>query len=304
MGLVPRGESVDALWFGIGVHEALAQWYRPGLRRGTHPARYFTKWAGEEERYIRSNFSDRDREWFDAPKFDNALDLGTAMLEGYVDKYGKDPEWEVIDTEHPFKTRIFTSREDAPFAEFWSTWDGVYRDLRDGRLYLMEHKTATQIQTAYLPLDDQAGAYWAVAGPYLRAKGILKPDEEIEGITYNFLRKSMPDERPCNEEGQYLNKDGTVSKRQPPPYFVRHTELRVPAEQRTQLMRMADEVKWMNAVRSGEMPVIKNTTKDCTYCEFFLMCQMHEHGGNGWEELMRAEYDQLNPYERYHKDAG
>lgn len=297
MGLVPRNESPDALWFGIGVHEALAVWYKSGRQRGVQPATTFAKWCGEEERYISANYSDRDKEWFDKPKFENAKELGIAMLKGYVETYGKDSDWDVIAIEHPFKTRLVIDGE--PFVEFWSTWDGVYRYLGDGRIYLMEHKTATQIQLAYLGLDDQAGSYLAVAEAYLKAKDILKPSEHIEGITYNYLRKSMPDERPQNADGQFLNKDGTVSKKQPPKYFVRQTVERTAAESKIQLVRMSNEVQWMNAVRSGEMPVIKNTTKDCTYCEFFTMCQLHERGGNGWEAFMRADFDQLNPYERY-----
>lgn len=300
-GLVPRGDSADALWFGIGIHEALAIWYQLGLKRGRHPAAYFEEWCGEEERYIRANFADRDKEWIDGPKFENARELGINMLERYVEYYGKDQEWDVIAIEHPFRTRLKTNGE--PFVEFWSTWDGVYRDLRDGQVYLMEHKTATAIQLAYLALDDQAGAYWAVADPYLRAQGILGKNERIAGITFNFLRKSMGDDRPKDEQGQYLNKDGSVSKKQPPPYFVRETVPRTPAEGRTQLQRMANEVQWMNAIRDGSMPLIKNTGKDCTYCEFFLMCQLHERGGTGWQALRDADFDQLNPYERYEKSA-
>jgi PD-(D/E)XK nuclease superfamily len=301
MGLVPRGQMADPLWFGIGIHEALAKWYGKGKRRGPHPAKTFAKWVGQEERDIRANYADRDKEWFDSPKFEDARDLGIAMLEGYVDKYGKDQNWDVIAIERQF--RVLVTWDGVPIAEFWSTWDGVYRDLDDGLVKLMEHKTAAQIMLAYLDIDDQGGAYWAVAGPILRAEGVLKLNEQISEITYNFLRKSMQDERPTNDAGMYLNKDGSISKKQPPPYFIREPVERIPAEQKIQMQRLAEEVTVMNAMRDGTIPVTKSTQRDCPSCEFFLMCKTHEHGGNGWEAIMRADFNQANPYGRYEKSA-
>src|SRR6266568_1377465 len=77
MGLVSKYEEPDALWFGIGIHEALAQWYKPGLRRGVQPAAYFRQWCGDEMREIAANYNDRDSVWGeDAPKYEDALELG------------------------------------------------------------------------------------------------------------------------------------------------------------------------------------------------------------------------------------
>jgi PD-(D/E)XK nuclease superfamily len=297
-GLSPKGEMADALWFGIGIHEALANWYQKGRRRGVHPATTFTNWCSDEMREIRA----AREEWEDQAKYENAMDLGIAMLEGYIDKYGKDPSWSVIATEQPFKIKV--TWHGKPIALFMSTWDGVYRDMNDGRLYLMEHKTAGQISLAYLELDDQAGSYWAVASEWLRAKGILGPGDEIAGIMYNFLRKTPGDDRPQNEGGAYLNKDGSVSKKQPPPAFVRHLVERTSGEQKVQLERLAREVAVMNAVRDGTIPVTKNTTKDCTFCEFFAACTLHEHGSTrAFDEYVRHSFTRTNPFDRYLKSA-
>jgi Zierdtviridae exonuclease len=302
MGLTSRGETPDALWFGIGTHLALAAWYRKGKKRGTHPATTFARWVGDEIRYVRANYSERDKEWYDEPLWQEAAELGVAMLEGYVDKYGKDLTWDVIAIEHPFKVRVI--REGQPVAIFASTWDGVYRDEEDGGIYLMEHKTAGQISLPYLELDDQAGAYWAVATAVCRERGWLKPNETIAGITYNFLRKSMPDERPQNEHGEYLNKDGTVSKKQPPPKFVREQVERAPQELRSQMERLADQVTIMNGMRAGTIPIVKNTTRDCTWCQFFDMCKLHERGGDAWRQFARAEFTVRDPYADTRKSAG
>lgn len=299
MGLAPKGEHPDALWFGIGIHEALAQWYGKGFKRGEHPADYFEMWARGQERRIHRSKESWELE--DGPKFEDAKLLGQAMLEQYIDEYGRDQDWNVLAVEHPFRIKIVRNGE--PIAYFQSTYDGVYRDASDGLPYLMEHKTAGQIQLAYLELDDQGGTFWAVADDICRTSGLISPKEHIAGITYNFLRKQMPDERPQDDQGNYLNQNGTISKRQPAPYFVRHMVERSPKENFAQMSRLADEVAWMNAVRSGEMPIIKNTTKDCPFCPFFDMCKLHERGGDAWLELKDAMFVQRNPYERYQKKS-
>lgn len=297
MGLVPKDDDGGALWFGIGIHIALAEWYKKGKRRGPHPAETFSNWVGDEIQYIARS----REEWEDRTKWEEAGELGIEMLENYVDEYGKDSRWIVIASELPFMVTI--THEGKGIARFASTWDLLYRDEEDGRIYLGEHKTAGQISTPYLELDDQGGGYWALAGPYLRAKGILKPGEEIAGINYNFLRKAHKDDRPRNAHGAYLNKDGTVSKRQPPPLFVRHLVERTPSEQRSQLERFAAEVRWMNAVRDGTLPLIKNTTRDCTWCPFFDMCKLHEKGGDKYKQIMNALYVRQDPYADKRKSA-
>jgi len=225
------------------------------------------------------------------------------MLEAYVDKYGKDPDWEVIYIETPFRVRV--TRRGKPIGRFWSTFDGVYRDRRDGSVWLMEHKTASSIDLAYLELDDQGGSYFAVATDILRARGVLGPDEHIAGIMYNFLRKSLPDDRPVNELGESLNKDGSVSKKQPAIAFVRTPVERAPSEVRTQMARMADEIAVMNAMREGVIPVIKTPTKMCPrMCEFWDLCGLHERGSTRAVEAMkRSTFSTEDPFNRYRKSA-
>lgn len=298
MGYRPKGVQADALWFGIGVHEALAQWYQRGKRRGPHPADTFAAWAGDEIAFAKTYLTDT----YDAPVWEDATELGILMLEAYVDYWGRDEQWQIISVEQPFSITI--NRDGKPVVSFRSRWDGVFRDLSDGRIYLLETKTASQIALAYLEHDDQGGSYWAVASKVLRAKGVLKPGENIAGIQYNFLRKAKPDMRPRNDIGQCLNKDGSVSKKQPPALFVRPEPIeRTLGEQKTQLERIADEVQWMNAVRDGTLPVIKTPTKDCPRCPFDVPCQLHERGNPAWKSIMKAEFRQIDPYEDDTKSA-
>jgi len=300
MGYRPRGVRPDSLWFGIGIHEALAKWYLKGTRRGPHPADTFEDWYGDETLSLRTYLG----EDYDEPIWEDARELGIAMLEGYVDHYGTDPQWSIIAIEQPFAITI--RRKDQPIVVFESHWDGVFRNLLDGKIYLLEHKTASQVDTAYLELDDQGGSYWAVASHLLRANGTLREGEEIAGIQYNFLRKAKPDQREQNKEGHYLNKDGSVSKRQSPDMFVRPNPIeRTPPEQVTQLKRIADEVAVMNAVRDGTIPLTKTPTRDCPrMCPFWGPCTLHEHGSKSYKSVLKHNFIQADPYKNYRKSAG
>lgn len=345
-GYRPKGIQADALWFGIGIHEALAPWYQRGTRRGPHPADTWHSWVGDEVAFAKTYLDDT----YDSGVWEDAAELGEAMLEGYVDKYGKDSQWSIISIEQPFSVNI--SRHGKVVAVFKSRWDGVLRNLADGKIYLLENKTASQISTAYLELDDQGGSYWAVASAVLRAKGVLKPGEEIAGIIYNFLRKTKPDDRPQDAEGLYHNKPvkedfiealrsigaehveqsspksgpidiekatlkdleaatqivkldvlGEVSKKQPPPAFLREVIMRSAGEQKHQLERIADEVEVMNAVRSGLIPVTKTPTKDCPRCPFWTPCTLHERGSSAYKTVLRANFEQIDPYADNRKSA-
>lgn len=200
--------AANPLWFGSAVHVALAEYYQLGFKRGPHPAETFNNFIDGERTMLVTN-EDEEREYIDARA------LGTDMLEHYVEHYGADERWFIIATEH--QGRIVLPRPEMkifgrtrPRLERWLryhyTWDAVLRDMEDEQVYLGEHKTAASIRTTHLPMDNQAGSYWAVAGYELRKQGVLKKDEEIVGIRYNFLRKAIRDDRPKNADGYYTNK--------------------------------------------------------------------------------------------------
>jgi hypothetical protein len=289
-GLEPN--QVDTkLWFGGGIHLALAEWYKPGFQRGEHPAKTFARFVRDEERIVRDNNG-----LLDEPKWIDARDLGMAMLLNYVETYDTDPTWNVISTEQTFQVRS-KSTKGVPFI-ISGTFDGVYRDSDTGRVMLMEHKTAAGIpNTGYLELDDQAGTYFAVAEIVLKNKGLMRKDEQLDGIMYNFLRKQTPDDRPQNEEGFYLNKDGTVSKNQPGPRFLRIPIWRSKAQRQMTLEHIKDEVDLMDAYRSGKLRLTKTPTSTCSWdCSFFRMCQLHE-SQDDWEEYRDAMFHNRDPYE-------
>lgn len=249
---------------------------------------------------MRTSVSDNWRE----DKYIEAGELGTAMLAGYIELYGNDDHWSVIAPETPFQIDIPSRTGNTTLVTYAGTFDLVYRDLKDGKVKLSEHKTAKVISTSHLPLDDQAGSYWAVASQVLAHSGAMKEGEAIEAITYNFLRKSLPDERERNTEGKYLNKNGTVSKVQPAPLFLREEVYRSPRERASQIERIANEARWMNVIRSGKAPPLKTPTRDCSWdCAFYEMCMLHERGGDDWKQYRHSMFNVRDPYADHRKSA-
>jgi len=294
-GLRPKRDA-NPLWFGQGIHLALAEWYLNGDERGPHPVETWQKFVADEERYIPIDYEE------DEYKFVEAKELGVHMLEGYIEEYGTDENWDVIATEQTFSqlipkvgaTRKPTKR--TALANFVGTVDGVYRDKSSDEIWLMEHKTAKAIFVNHLPLDDQAGSYFMVATEALRKQKLIGPKEELQGIQYNFLRKGKADTRPTNEDGLVINKDGSVSKRQPSPLFRREPVWRSKGEREQMKTNVQSEVLLMNAFRNKELPLFKNPTRDCSWdCGFYRMCMLHE-AGEDWKEYAEAEFVVQDPY--------
>lgn len=296
--------SANPLRFGFLTHEALAHWYIPGTVRGRHPAETFLELYDEMLREADEAFDfgmkDEDEEWADART------LGEEMLTNYVDEYGNEPHIEIISSEFPFQIDVPDK-----FGRYLTTYagkmDAVARNLNTGDLFLFEHKTTKAISTGHLPLDEQAGSYWAFAPIVLRHLGILKPKEPLRYILYNFLRKGKKDLRPQNEYGQYLNKNGTISKRQPSKLFDRYPVYRDAADRANLVYRVRAEAWEINRARNGKVPIYKNPQMGCagamgeSKCPFYDMCCLHESGAE-WQEMIDLEYKRWDPYED-HQDS-
>lgn len=215
-GLTPRYEDKSALWFGTGIHLALEKYYIPGEKRGVDPVETWKKYCddtGADTTYINTEHNG------DGNFAVEAKELGSAMLRAYLEEYGNEAWMKVIATEFDFQVGVrydgFYRDDDGEVKSkpevgvYVGQMDLIYRDLRDGKIYVMDHKTCKQLgsaNTQYLPLDDQAGAYYAVAVTALRKAKLIGPKERISGIVYNYLVKAMPDDRPKNKKGQSCNK--------------------------------------------------------------------------------------------------
>lgn len=358
-GLVPKGIPSTPLWFGTGVHIALAEWYcGPGLTRGPEPAETWEEYSkGMEMAYVRTDDPDEET----VAKWVDARELGTVMLEGYRKLYGRDERWSIVRPERTFSLAIPWPENASRFwdaasvdpsavmAELVGTYDVVYLDTATNRYWLGEHKTAKAILTRHLAMDNQAGTYWATATAELRRDGLIPDDGLLAGIMYNFLRKAMPDERPRDEEGYATNKPikkhyiealrgidvtaiaggrtgsvalekatleelelaanyaslavlGDRSKVQPPPLFLRHEVHRTSAERRAQLLRAQQDIVQMELFRDGLLIPTKTATRECSWCPFYDMCELHERGGD-WESLRDVGFRVEDPYADHRKST-
>lgn len=301
-GLEPT-HTANALEFGSLIHQSLEARYKPGKERGPHPAETFTELYTETIKSGGYTFGqyDEEDEWVDA------LELGVDMLEHYVDHYGDESNLEIVSPEMPFEVDV-PDKNGNYLTTYAGTVDAVYIDHNTGDIGLFEHKTAKSISLGHLPLDEQAGSYWAFAPYVLRQMGILTKDQPLRHILYNTLRKAKRDVRPRNEQGHYLNKNGTVSKRQPSAYFDRTKVYRSATDRANLIYRVRAEAWEINKARAGKMPIYKNPRPGCaggqgeSKCAFYDLCVLHETGAPGVEDMIAMEYRKRDPYEAHRSE--
>ncbi len=300
-GLRLQGPENINLWFGAGIHLAMADWYIPGKVRGVDPRETFEKFVKDETRKMKISFKDEFGKW--EADYHDAGVLGEDMLTEYLDEYGHDEHWEFIAPEQKFSV-VLNHPTRGKVVRFVGTFDGcMINHEEDGQIELLETKTAKSISTVWLELDDQAGGYWAVATDTLRAQKLIGPKDTIVGIQYNFLRKAMRDDRPRNGAGEYLNKDRSVSKNQPKPLVERHFIERTRRERNRQLRAVMAERQAMERFETGEQDMYKTATWNCHWdCDFFQMCQLNETSPD-FEEFKRLVFKKRDPYADHRKSA-
>lgn len=303
---IKPNSAAAPLRFGDLVHRALAEWYIPGRKRGIHPARTFEGLLRAQQEELGEDF-----EWGYEDDKVSAMDLGLAMLRRYVNHYGPDEDIEVLVPEMPFQVPAIDLNGRPVYVKdrqgrrsrlvHVGTGDAVIRRVSTNQLGILEHKTAKAISTRHLNMDDQAGTYWLFIPMFLQQKGLLKPGQDLSFVEYNFLRKALDDTRDQNERGEYLNKNGTVSKNQPAPYFQRFKVWRGPRDREALLRRVNAVAQEMSMVRTGKLPVYKQPSsaypdQHCSSCAYREMCELHETGTD-WKAYARQTMTKWDPYE-------
>lgn len=310
-GLTPIREPTWAI-FGTAWHRGLEVYYPVGRKRGSvlDAIDMFLESLDDLGRKIGVDIEDlEEAERMKAEakgkdvKLVSARELGPVMFQEYHKFYGGDREWEVVHTEQTFQIDVpDPDFPDETIVVYCGTWDALMYRRTDRRLWLWDHKSAKTIPSpGYLDLNDQAGTYPWVAKEVLVHKGILTPKDRIYGIIFSYAKKSPPDMRPINAAGEALNKDGTVSARQPAKRFERYESPRSPQQIVTQARRVQAEAIHMEAVRNGELPVTKTPTHECERCVLFDMCQLHEQGDD-WEFYRDQMFKYRDPYRDHHEE--
>jgi hypothetical protein len=197
--LLSHPKPKGALTFGTLIHSALEGWYPPGVERGVNPVETFrTLYAENAEQFS---------QWDDEGNKISAEELGEQMLTGYLELYGDDDDIEIIAPEQTFAIDVLDPKGNFLFT-YVGKIDATARRRSTGRLLLLEHKTAKTIEEVQINsgYGEQGLSYLWAATIMLRHEGTIGPDEYFDGVLYNFLRKGLPSDRPCNDEGLFLNK--------------------------------------------------------------------------------------------------
>lgn len=192
-------------WFGTAIHEALRARYPVGVKRG--------KRAVMLEAFESALHNETRRIWTDAraeldeQEVVDARELGIAMLNGYVEEFGEDKRWEVIHTEQPFQIDVVDPETGEALVIYCGTWDVLMRDRDTGKFWLWDHKTRRSFKARwdYLYINDQAGSYLWVAPEVLEHMGVLEKGTAIEGIIFNYLKKTMPTTKTMDPQGLVRN---------------------------------------------------------------------------------------------------
>lgn len=293
---MPIAKSFGALDLGTWVHGALQTWYAPATAK-----RAIRRWGKPSDHFETIALSDIDR-----AKKGGAHDiviekamplvaLGIEMMKAYEQQYGNDSDVEVIGAEIPLEF-TFSDDDGKVIGVHRLKPDLIWRHRVTRGIRLMENKTAREIRTEHLTIDDQARPYGAMTEKALRNAGLIQPEDKFEGVMYNIIKKVLPDDRETNAKGQYLNKDGSISKRQPGPQFERKL-LRLSRRNKIlALRRLRSEVVQItlvaDMVRKREIDpflIPKTPHMSCPrFCEFFKMCETEEEGGDirGMRESM------------------
>ena len=311
--------TMPALRFGALVHKSLAAWYIPGVKRGKHPAEAFDEFYAEDMRKndeIFGSYSEDDERWV------NAHEMGVAMLENYISEYGGDDDWEVIATEYPFETLVYkpwtydpnhppeAQATAEPWFHYVGVLDGIWRRRSDKTLWVPDHKTTGGIgpkTTRYLRLDDQAGSYWSYGVRAIVEAELMRKNEKLNGMLYNFLRKALPDERASKIVGGkrvYLNNNGSVSQKQPSPYFLRAPIYRDEFDRAEAMRRAEVDFQRMESLRTGEFELSKNPGPfTCPGCPVLDACELHETG-NDYQGFIDQTMEPWDPYSEHEIYAG
>jgi hypothetical protein len=173
-----------SLDLGIGIHAGLEAFYSD---KSVAPAPVFEKWCRARRKEINPQWVD------DLNEMASLEALGMAMLEGYTEHYGDDPDLEVIATEHMLTKRIpIPDSEELSRYTITARLDGIVRDENTGKVFSLEHKTFSRLSTKHFDLDHQFTAQVWLGQDLVGSLGI---EDEVIGVIFNGLRKQTPGPR-------------------------------------------------------------------------------------------------------------
>jgi len=180
-----------ALVTGTGVHAALEEFYLTGnastVPYDEHIAKSLSPGAMEELEMT--------------TKAAERIELAGRVLQEYfthVQESGCDAAWKVIATEFVARVPI-----PLPDYELQGQVDMLVQDVRNGRYWIVDHKTSADLYTNEQQRNLQFAGYWWMADQ-------LFPELEIAGVIVNVLRMKMPTEPKLVPTGGAMSRDKSI----------------------------------------------------------------------------------------------
>lgn len=179
-------DTDPVLHLGTVWHNALEQWYKAG-----EPGDKITT----IQRMIDESFPQREAD----PQQKKDWHLVHTMFEAYVARYLRE-DFEVFGAEVEFLLPMInpsTKRQSRTF-QLRGKVDGLCRMKETNELFLLEHKSASQVDGSYLerlPRDFQINVYCYAMGRHL--------GEPVVGVIYNVCVKSWLKQNPGETEEQF-----------------------------------------------------------------------------------------------------
>jgi hypothetical protein len=170
----------------------------------------------------------------------------------------------------------------------------VYRDVDGARLF-RDFKTAADLKSGpqLLPLDEQMKYYMMLERLDALAKTGDEPPEPTQGGLYTMLKK--------------VKRTGRAN----PPFYdqveVHHNKRELESMWLRTHRRIQEILEVRGALDTGgdhRFWVYPRPSRDCSWkCPFLSVCPlMDDSSEETWNALLAAQYEYVDPYERYVED--
>jgi hypothetical protein len=191
---------------GTLAHVWLEAWYNSGLDNGA-------AWNA-----MSKVFRETDLSMMDWSEIDDIWETVQQVTKNYATKYAQhDATWQIVATELTFAIPLDDE------IGYTGTIDLIVRDKRDGKIYFLDHKTTSSLDSydKNSDLDRQISRYWWALQQLISGKGLVKVDNlpeymqsyhgddfvpiqmyyplgiklegaEIGGFIYNLILKDYP----------------------------------------------------------------------------------------------------------------
>lgn len=275
---------------GRAVHTFLEHYYRCQVSNPDKDKAFEAGFKAFEE-YVQQNFPQDDE------SFEQA-DLAEGMIRHYHRWAIKEDDFVVLEAEIPFELKL----------DEHTTHRGVIDVLvqnGDG-LWIMEHKTASQINTSHTLLDQQISTYVMACKQF---------DIDLKGVIYNTLRKAVPKKPKVLKSGQLsrsldnnityesyleaiqeLGQDPSeyqdvLNELQNRPNTFFHREYVVRTDHAIQeAWKDIQKAEALKQALVGANVFPRNATRDCTWdCPYYELC-LAELEGNDVEMLLAEKF--------------